>query len=179
MDGKIAFGGKFHRKRKRYPHRDVHEISNVQIKNDDIPRFKSHNMKTYADLELRRGRTIELSPGGEIVPIDSEDALAAGVSSPLKKLNEEKMKHNNSPTLSRQHSVTGYKAKGKVYDNNSMYYNQNNELPKTLENQRYISTKSSSDINNNEPLSIKPNALIHRKRGSLNEKEAIDLYQRR
>ena len=83
-NGRIKFGDRYHQQRRRFPQRDVHQISNVDIRADNETRFETDYQRRFDDAEQQRRKNVYYDTEGQPIALDSPDLLPAGiVTSPL------------------------------------------------------------------------------------------------
>lgn len=83
---RIKFGGdRQHKIRKAFPERDIHKISNIEIRADNESRFETDYQSKFDDAEKQRTKKVYFNTKGNPVPLDSPSLKPAGIStSPLK-----------------------------------------------------------------------------------------------
>lgn len=83
-NGRIKFGDRYHKKRRRFPERDVHEISNINLKVDDENRFETDYQRRFDDIDRQRNKNVYFDTEGQPIALDAPDLLPAGINtSPL------------------------------------------------------------------------------------------------
>ena len=61
----VSVARRFHQKKKLFPKRNIHQISNVKLKIDGIDRFKSDYQHRFEKLEARRVQSLEFEPNDD------------------------------------------------------------------------------------------------------------------
>jgi len=69
--GHIKFGDRYHKTRKQFPDRDVHQISNIDLRADNENRFLSDYQSRFDDAEKQRAKNVYIDALGQATALDS------------------------------------------------------------------------------------------------------------
>ena len=69
----------FHRKKKLFPKRNLHQITQVKLNIDGQNRLRSNYQHHYDTMDARRMQSLEVDSNGRQLLLDATDKEAAGV----------------------------------------------------------------------------------------------------